>query len=102
MGVQFADLTAAEFKTVQAIAKRAAAMYKSAGVMDQTQLDTIMDIECCHATIPLRLDELLCADDFSFAHDLGGIRRHLNRQTGEMLNCFVPRFAVPETSAVSS
>lgn len=101
MGVQFADLTAAEFKTVQAIARRADAMYKSAGVMDQTQMDTIMDIECCHATIPLRLDELLRADDVNFAHDVGGIRRHLDRQTGEMWNCFVPRFAVRETSVVS-
>jgi hypothetical protein len=96
MSIKFADLTAAEFETVRAIATRADAMYRSAGVMDQTPMDTMMDIECCHATIPLRLDELLAADDFNFSHDVGGIRRHLNRRTGEMENCFVPRFAVHE------
>lgn len=54
-----------------------------------------LDMDLC-ATIaqgnPLRLDELLAADNFNFAHDVCGIMRHMNRETGELTNCFEPRF----------
>jgi hypothetical protein len=33
-------------------------------------------------------------DNFDFAHDLFGIDRHLDRSTGRLLGCFVPRFAI--------
>jgi hypothetical protein len=40
---------------------------------------------------PLDWDRLLAADDFNFLHDVGGISRHMNRDTGELTDCFVPR-----------
>lgn len=53
-----------------------------------------MDITCVHANgNPLRLRELLEADAFNFAHDVLGIYRHLNRETGELQNFFRPRFS---------
>lgn len=56
--------------------------------------DFSMDITCVHANgNPLRLRELLEADEFNFAHDVFGIYRHLNRETGELENCFRPRFS---------
>lgn len=58
-----------------------------------TRMDVEMDLSATHATCPLRLAELADADDFNFSHDMGGIRRHLNRQTGELEDFFVPRFA---------
>lgn len=59
-----------------------------------TQMDAEMDISACHANgCPLRLSELLDADDFNFAHDFFGIRRHMDRTTGNLTDCFVPRFA---------
>lgn len=59
--------------------------------------DWMMDVTAVHANgCPLRLRELLLADDFNFAHDVFGIRRHLNRATGKLDGGFVPRFAVPE------
>lgn len=68
-----------------------------AGMMfgkDYKALDIDMDITATHCNgMPLRLADLLLADDFNFAHDLLGIRKHLNRTTGELENCFVPRFA---------
>lgn len=53
-----------------------------------------MDITAAHANgCPLRLDALREADLVNLAHDIGGIRRHLNRLTGELEGCFVPRYA---------
>lgn len=59
-----------------------------------TPLDIQMDVTATHCNgNPLRLDDLLAADDFNFAHDIYGIRRHLNRGTGKLENCFSPRFS---------
>ena len=53
-----------------------------------------MDISACHANgCPLKLDELLKADDFNFMHDIHGIHEHINRETGKLGDCFWPRFA---------
>lgn len=53
-----------------------------------------MDVIAVHMNgRPLRLEALLAADDFNFAHDVFGIRRHLDRDTGELTQCFVPRFS---------
>ena len=57
-------------------------------------LTTTMDIVAVHLNgCPLDLNELAAADDFSFIHDIEGIARHLDRATGRLQNCFVPRFA---------
>lgn len=51
-----------------------------------------MDITACHCNgMELDLKKLLSADDFNFCHDICGIYRHINRNTGEIENCFVPR-----------
>ena len=39
------------------------------------------------------LEELLHADGFDFTHDVWGIRRHINRKTGQLEDCFTPRYA---------
>jgi hypothetical protein len=58
-------------------------------------LEYAMDITAVHANgCPLDLKRLLAADDFNFAHDVFGIERHLNRLTGQLENCFLPRFAL--------
>ena len=58
-----------------------------------------MDITACHANgTPLNLEALLSADDFNFSHDVFGIARHINRTTGQIEGCFVPRFALPVTA----
>ena len=55
-----------------------------------------MDIAATHISNPLRLQELLDADDFNFGHDICGIQRHLDRDTGTLINFFSPRFSAPE------
>lgn len=82
------DVSPEEFDTIAVIADRAVA--KRIG----TRQDWLMDIAATHRNgMPLRLKELAEADDFNFMHDVCGIRRHLNRDTGELGGCFVPRFA---------
>lgn len=64
------------------------------------RMSTQMDITACHANgNPLRLDDLLAADDFNFLHDIVGIERHLNRDTGKLMNCFSPRFTKQSKAA---
>jgi hypothetical protein len=73
------------------IAERALAMSRSYSV----QYSNIqIDLLACHLNgHPLNLRGLLNADDYNFAHDIFGIRRHLNRNTGELTGGFRPRFS---------
>ncbi len=65
-----------------------------------SKLDTIMDLTAVHANgNPLRLEDLLAADDFNLLHDVCGIERHLNRKTGQLENHFSPRFSKRETAS---
>jgi len=57
-----------------------------------TVLDIIMDIETTNKTIPLDLSRLLAAPEADFNHDIIGIIQNLNRETGEIENCFSPRY----------
>ena len=91
--VQF-DMTKAELQIAAKIARRAVKLSKAHGG-DYEQQDAVMDLDACHSNgCPLKLEALLEADDFNFAHDVFGIRRHLDRSTGELGGCFLPRFAV--------
>ena len=56
--------------------------------------DCEMDLSACVANgNPLRLADLLKADDGNFGHDIFGIRRFLNRETGQLEGHFRPRFS---------
>lgn len=56
-----------------------------------------MDLTATHANgCPMDLEKLLAADDFEFQDDLNGITLHLNRETGKLMDGFVPKFAVKE------
>jgi len=57
------------------------------------KFDLIMDISATHLSNPLRLKALLEADAFNFSHDINGIMMYLNRTTGQLTNCFSPRFS---------
>ncbi len=61
---------------------------------DYDYMDASMDVTAVHLNdCKLRLSDLLEADDFNFAHDIFGIRRHIDRATGKLTNCFLPRFS---------
>jgi hypothetical protein len=63
------------------------------------RLSIVMDIAVVqNSETPLMLQELLDAADVDFAHDMFGIERHLDRDegsptAGQLLDCFLPRYA---------
>lgn len=81
-------------------AQRAAAMDVEANAAQSRRfIEWEMDFTATHANgCPLDLKRLLAADDFNFAHDAFGIARHLNRETGQLENHFLPRFALKEAA----
>ncbi len=82
-----------ETETITKIAKRAVQVANSNGI-SLDFMDTQMDIAACHLNgNPLKLEDLYNADDLNFAHDIFGIKRHLNRNNGELEDCFLPRFS---------
>ena len=53
-----------------------------------------MDLAACHANAcPLDFKRMANADDFNLLHDVCGIGVHLDRETGKLTDCFLPRFA---------
>lgn len=87
-----------EHDTIAKILDRYQEHHQSLGVPKQYQrsrMDLLMDLEATHCNgCRLDLSRLLEADDFNFMHDMIGIQKHLNRKTGELEDCFVPRYAV--------
>lgn len=78
---------------ISKIVTRGLQMAKEAGNPIRNKMSVHMDITACHANgCPLKLQKLLDADDFNFAHDFFGIRRHISRETGKLEGFFLPRF----------
>jgi len=86
------NTTVDDFDLIVQIAKRSNALLAEYGVAEQ-MLTTIMDITAAHEHCPLDLEAFLAGDDANFNHDALGIRRHMNRKTGLLEDCFLPRFA---------
>ncbi len=89
------DTTPREMRVIREIANRA---FDELGVAREndpfTKADVVMDLAATHCNgNRLRLEALRDADGFNFAHDILGIRRHLNRDTGKLENFFSPRFS---------
>lgn len=79
-------------RTIDAIVVRA---WKQKSVKEtyRTKQDLFMDITATHLNgNKLKLREMYRADDFNFFHDIWGIANNLNRESGQLENCFSPRF----------
>jgi len=88
------NVTKEESAIIALIAKRAQAELFDPKGVKQSEMDTQMDLCATIAQgVPLRLTELLEADNFNFAHDIAGIYRHIDRSTGKLGGFFRPRFA---------
>lgn len=82
-----------EMKVLGEIADRAVFLYAKHGVRID-RVDTLLDVMAVHHKIqPLRLADLLAADDFNFIHDITGINRHLDRDNYKLNDGFSPRFS---------
>ena len=57
-------------------------------------LQAAMDITAVHCNgTRLKLWQFYASDNSDFSHDFAGIGIHIDRETGKLKNCFVPRFA---------
>lgn len=87
-----------EIPLLKTVIDRAWMLYAATSECQEDQVNLSMDITACYANgCPLDLGKLLAFDDFNFAHDIFGIRRHLDRNTGKLNGFFSPRCAKPET-----
>jgi len=57
------------------------------------RLSLVMDLDFVNQSNPLKLEDLLNADEGNFWHDISGINAHFNRQTKQLENSFLPRFS---------
>lgn len=86
------NATPDELELFSHIADRAVAMARAHG-FEYNRIDASMDINAVHCNgTPLRLRALLESSDSDFAHDVFGIRQHINRNTGTLDGVFVPRY----------
>ncbi|PKN20403.1 MAG: hypothetical protein CVU71_01020 [Deltaproteobacteria bacterium HGW-Deltaproteobacteria-6] len=92
------NATQDDMELIQKIAKR--------GFCRKLYADALalsMDIAATHLNgCPLKLKEWLKADDFNFFHDIYGIYNNLDRKTGRLKNCFLPRFAAPTKKSLAA
>jgi hypothetical protein len=96
------NATKDEMQLIAKIARRALDYAKQDGLdIDYTEME--MDITACHCNgMPLDLEKLQDAEEFTFRHDVFGISRCIDRNTGEIGNCFVPRCAKPESAQLAN
>lgn len=86
------NVTRAEAQIIDQIVKRAAELDAKYSDGDLDQLSLEMDLTAAHANgCRLDLARLLGADEVTFTHDVLGVRRHVDRNTGKLMNEFLPR-----------
>lgn len=91
--VNFDEMTDQQGELLKAIADRAQKLSLIDGSKD-AHTDICMDIWATHSNdVKLNINKLLEADDFNFAHDINGIRGHIDRTTGKLTKGFLPRVA---------
>ena len=73
------------YPTVLKIATRAEKL------LGLAKINFALDIQAVKADINWEM--LLAANDFNFIHDIAGINKHLDRDTGELKN-FIPFYAL--------
>ncbi len=82
------NTTIEEDTTIAKITKRAKSLNPRINSMD-----VMMDLTAVHCNgCKLKLSELLNANNSDFIHDVAGITQNINRDTGGLTNCFLPRF----------
>ena len=96
--IDWSRITRVESDLISKIVNRGISLAKSLGGPDINKLDAVMDLKAAHLEVGLRLNKLLEADDSNFGHDFFGIRRYMNRSSGKLEACFVPRCARSDTA----
>jgi hypothetical protein len=94
------EIAESDRQLVDEIVQRYAAAYSKAMRVEpskRTLQNLRMDLTATHANgCPMDFAKLLATDNFTFGHDISGIDRHIDRSSGKLLNCFLPRCAKRE------
>jgi hypothetical protein len=93
LGLPKMEITTSEQKTIMAIVKRYCDVVGDA--LELRPISIMLDLKAVHSNgCPLDLDALLAAPrDSDLIHDVAGIGRYLNRETGKLEEGFTPRYA---------
>lgn len=82
--------TKEEFILIGKIVKRAISLHSEWHPEVYTEL--CMDLSAVHSNdVKLDFKKLSEADDFNLLHDVIGINHHIDRTTGKLTRCFLPR-----------
>lgn len=94
------EASRAEFEAIVKVCERLERIAHELALPIRDRRTRLLDLVACHCNgCPLMLDELVnVAADRDFLHDVLGITRHMNRETGQLGDGFTPRFARPEES----
>ena len=58
-------------------------------------IDCLMDLDAVNSNdVKLDFDKLLKFDEYNFAHDICGIRNCIDRKTGKLTKCFLPKCSI--------
>lgn len=88
------DATKKEIKLTEEIADRF--RNEKNAIYECDREDLLMDLRATNANgCPLDFQKLLKAPSADFFHDIYGIRKYLNRKTGELTDFFDPRCSKP-------
>jgi hypothetical protein len=86
--------TKEDSELIDKIIERAHKLFKNFKKVDIDLLELNMDICATHLNgCNLSLEKLLSFDNSNFLHDVIGINRNIDRKTGKLENCFIPRCA---------
>ncbi len=92
MELHFESITKADYANMRAIADRAG---KDNGLYGHDRNTLLMDLVHVHAQCPMDFQKLLAFPTLAFDHDMYGIAANINRTTGQLDNCFLPRCTLP-------
>jgi len=88
------DISREDHDLIVSITERFLALTSRNYLRPMPKREVIMDLTACHANgCRLALVKLNQAQALDLIHDVFGIRHHLDRKTGELKDCFQPRYA---------
>lgn len=94
------DVSKADAKLIDQIVTRSLHFRVKHRLPAGDRLSVEMDITACHRNgCALDLARLLAADDANFGHDVFGISRYIDRDTGQLTDHFLSRFSRPKKKA---
>lgn len=81
-----------ERKIIRKVVDRISRLNKPAELTNEDKLNVTMTLTACHLNgNPLDFEKMLICDEFTLFHDLVGIEKHLNQETGKIERHFLPR-----------